>query len=77
MIRASGDHNREVIGLAQASMEHNVVVHILGIVVTNDSYEPDLVVDHEQSGVILIDPLKRVCSDWVNTKGSLVAARRV
>ena len=77
LIRASGDYNREVVGLAQASMEDNVVIHILSVGVTNDPYEADLMVDDEQSGIIPIDPLKRVCSNWVDTKGSLVTACRV
>jgi hypothetical protein len=63
LIRAGGDNNREAVGLTEASVEDNVVVHILGAVVTNNAYQADLVVDDEQSGVVLIDPFKRVCSN--------------
>lgn len=44
-------------------MEENVVVHILGVVVADDAHKADLVVDDEQSGVVLINPFKRVCRD--------------
>ena len=74
LIRAGGDDNREVVDLAQASVEDNIVVHILDAVVTDDAQETDLVVDDEQSGVVPIDPLKRVCSNWVDTKGPSVTA---
>ena len=63
LIRAGGNDHREVVGLAQASVEEDVVVHILDGVITDDPYETDLVVDDEQGGVVPIDPLKRICSD--------------
>lgn len=68
LIRAGGDDNREVIGLAQASVEDNVVVHLLEVVVTDNAQEADLVVDDEQSGVVPVDPLKLVCSNWVDKR---------
>jgi len=47
LICASGDDNGEVVGLAQTSMEENVVLHVLGVVVPDDAHETDLVVDDE------------------------------
>ena len=76
MIRAGGNDHREVVGLAKASMEEDVVVHILDAVVADNPYETDLVVDDEQGGIVPIDSLKRICSDWVNTKSSLATAHR-
>lgn len=63
MFRASSDNNGEVVGLAKAGVEENVVVHILGAVVGDGAQKADLVVDYEQSDVVLINPLKRVCSN--------------
>lgn len=63
LIRAGGDDNGEVVDLAKTSVEYDVVVHGLGVVVTDDAYEANLVVDDEQRGVIPINPLKLVCGD--------------
>ena len=76
LIRAGGDDHREVVGLAKASVKEEVVVHFLGGVVTDAPYETDLVVDDEHGSVVLVDPLKRICSDWVNTKSPLATAHR-
>ena len=40
-------------GLAQGGVEDDVVVHVLWAVVTDEAQESDLVVDDEQSGVVL------------------------
>jgi len=63
LICAGGNNNRKAISLAKASVEENVVVHVLHAVVTDDAYKTDLVVNDEQSGVVPIDPFKRVCSN--------------
>jgi len=68
LIRAGGNDNGEVVCLAQSSVENNVVVQILNVVVTDDAHETDLVVDNEQSGIVLIDPLKLVCGDCVDQR---------
>ena len=47
LIRACGNDNREVVGLAQTSVKDNVVVHIVGVVVADDADETDLMVDDE------------------------------
>ena len=44
-------------------MEDNVVVHVLGTVVTDEAHEANLVVDDQHSGVVPIDLLELVCSD--------------
>ena len=62
LIRARGDDDGETVGLAQGCVEDDVVVNILDAVVTDDADEADLVVDDEQSGVVPIDSLERVCS---------------
>ena len=56
-------------------MEDNAIVHVLNVVVTDDSHEADLMVDDEQSGIVPIDPLKLVCGNWVDTDGSSVTIR--
>ena len=72
MICAGGDDDGETVGLAQGSVEDDVVVHVLCAVVTDDTQESDLVVDDEQGGVVPINPLELVCSNWTDTKGSSV-----
>ena len=57
-------------------MEENVVVHILGVVVTDDAQETDLVVDDEQSCIVLVNPLELVRSTWVDIKSPSALTRR-
>ena len=62
LVRAAGDDNREVVGLAKRGVEDDIVVHLLDTVVTDVTDETNLVVDDEQRDVVPIDPLERVCS---------------
>ena len=62
LVRAAGDDNREVVGLAQRGVQDDIVVHLLDAVVTDVTDETNLVVDDEQRDVVPIDPLERVCS---------------
>jgi uncharacterized membrane protein len=64
-------------GLRIVGVKDSVVVYTLDVVVTDDAHETDLVVDDEQSGVVPIGPLKLICGNQVDTKGSLVTAHRV
>ena len=70
LIRAGGDDDREVIDLTQGSVKEDTVVHILGAGVADYTDETDLMVNDEQSGVIPIDPLERVCSNCADVSGS-------
>ena len=63
LLRAGSDDNGKVVGLAKASVKENVVVHVLGAVVTDNAQKTDLVVDDEQSGIVLVNPLKLVRND--------------
>ena len=63
MICAGGDNDGEIIGLAQGSVEDNVLVHILWCVIVDKAHESDLVVDDEQSGVVPINTLELVCGN--------------
>ena len=63
MLRAGSDDNGKVVGLAKASVKENVVVHVLGAVVTDNAQKADLVVDDKQSRVVLVNPLKLERSD--------------
>ena len=47
LICAGGDNDGEIIGLAQGSVEDNVLVHILWCVIADKAHESDLVVDDE------------------------------
>ena len=61
MVRAGSNNNGKVVGLTQTGVEHDVVVHVLGVVVEHNAHKPDLVVDDEQCGIVSINPLKLVC----------------
>ena len=75
MLPTGGDDNGKVVDLAKASVEEDVVVHFLGGIVADDAQKADLVVDYEQCGVVLVNPLKLVCSNtWVGARGVLVTA---
>ena len=77
MIRAGGYDHGEAVGLAQGSMEDDVVIHVLWGVVLDEAHETDLVVDDEQSRVVPVDPLELVPSDWVDTIISSVVIQRI
>ena len=60
----AGSHDDgQIVGLGKASMEHDVVVHVLYGVVADEPHEADLVVDNKQRNVVPINPLEFVCGD--------------
>jgi len=76
LICAGGDNYREAVGLAQGSVQDYIVEHVPWGVITDEAHESDLVVDDEQNGVVPINPLELVRSNWADAKGSSVKRAR-
>lgn len=49
LVRRAGQHSGEVEDVAQSSVADDVVTEVVGVVITNDLRETDLVVDDEES----------------------------
>lgn len=49
LVRRAGQHSGEVEDVSESSVADDVVTEVVGVVITNDLRETDLVVDDEES----------------------------